>query len=144
MLEFLAQHGPDIISAILGLGGLIVGVHNVVKCFKMGKKIDTTTVSLETNIQVIKDGIVEAFKSAKLPSEIKLSISNKLEEILGQVRDTVITEFKKNEASRTMIMLLILKILRFSQASSKLTDEEKNKVDDLLKLITEEDATIEL
>ena len=139
MLEFLAQHGPSIISAVLGIAGMMVGVYNVIKCFKMGKKIDTTTVSLETNIQVIKDGIVEAFKSAKLPSEIKLSISNKLEEILGQVRDTVITEFKKNEAARTMIMLLILKILRFSQASSKLTDEEKNKIKERAKSGTKDE-----
>lgn len=144
MLEFIAQHGPDIISAILGLCGLIVGVHNVVKCFKMGKKIDTTTVSLETNIQLVKDGIVEAFKSAKLPNEIRLSISTKIEEVLGQARDMLLEEFKKNEAMRTCMMVMILKILSFTAASNKLTEDEKKEIEDLLKLMSEDTTTINI
>lgn len=144
MLEFLAQYGPALIAGVIGAGGLAGAIYNIRKCFKLGKKIDTTSCSLEKNMEITREGIVEAFKSAKLPSEIKLSISTKVEEILGQVRDTIITEFKKNEATRSAAMLLVLKILSFSQASNKLTEDEKNKINDLLKLITDEDATIEV
>ena len=144
MLEFFAQNGLAIVGIIIGAGSLAGAIYNIRKCFKLGKKIDTSNSTHEQEIQITKEAILEAFKSAKLPSEIKLSISNKIEEILGQVRDAIIEEFKKNESVRTVATLLVLKILKFSQASSKLTDDEKNQIEDLLKLITEDDATIEI
>lgn len=144
MLGFLEIYGPALIAGIIGAGGLAGAIYNIVKCFKLGKKVDKATCSLEKNIEITREGVVEAFKSAKLPNEIKLSITTKLEEILGQARDMLIKEVKKNEALRTAMMAMILKVLSFTAASNKLTDDEKKKIEDMVKMIDEDTTTINI
>lgn len=144
MLEFFAEYGPAIVSGIIGAGGLAGAIYNIVKCFKLGKKIDTTTVSLENQMQITQKGIVEAFKSAKLPNEIRLSISTKVEEILNQATDKIIDVVKQNEAIRTAANLMVLKILNYTAASNKLTEDERKQVEDILKVLTDEDNTISI
>ena len=144
MLEFLEAYGPALISGIIGAGGLAGAIYNIVKCLKLGKKVDKATCSLEKNMEITREGIVEAFKSAKLPNEIKLSITTKVEDILSQARDAIITEVKKNEALRTTMMAMILKVLSFTAASNKLTDDEKKQIEDMIKQINVEDNTINI
>lgn len=144
MLEFFAQYGPYIVSAIIGAGGLAGAIYNIRKCFKLGKKVDLTTADLQKQMQITRKGIVEAFKSAKLPNEIKLSISTKVEEILTQARDKIIDIVKKNEAARTAANLMILKILKFTAASNKLTEDEQKQIEDILKVLDEEDNTVNI
>ena len=52
--------------------------------------------------------------------------------------------FKENEQTRDLIMISILKILNFTAASNKLTEDEKKQIDDLIKQITDEDNTIDI
>lgn len=144
MLDFIAQYGPYLVSGILGLGALAGAVYNIRKCFKLGKKVDTVTLDLQKQIEITREGIVEAFKTAKLPNEIKLSLTNKVDDMLVKVRDAIIVEFKKNEGMRTTMMMMCLKILSFTHASDKLTDEEKKQIEDMMKLITDTDATINI
>lgn len=144
MLGFLEIYGPALISGIIGAGGLAGAIYNIVKCFKLGKKVDKATCSLEKNIEITREGVVQAFKSAKLPNEIKLSITTKVEEVLSQARDKLIEEVKKNEALRTTMMAMILKVLSFTAASNKLTDDEKKQIEDMIKQINVEDNTINI
>lgn len=144
MLEFFAQYGPAIAGGIIGAGALAGAIYNIKKLFKLNKKVDAQSLSFDKQIEVTREGIVEAFKSAKLPNEIKLSITTKVDEVLSKARDTIIDEVKKNEAIRTTMMMLILKILSFTAASSKLTEDEKKQIEDMLKLIDVEDSTINL
>ena len=144
MLGFIELYGPAIIAGIIGAGGLAGAIYNIVKCFKLGKKVDKATCSLEKNIEITREGVVEAFKSAKLPNEIKLSITTKVEEILVQARDLLIEEVKKNEMLRTNMMAMILKVLSFTAASNKLTNDEKQQIEDMLKLMSEDTTTINI
>lgn len=144
MLGFIELYGPAIIAGIIGAGGLAGAIYNIVKCFRLGKKVDKATCSLERNMEITREGIVEAFKSAKLPNEIKLSISTKVDEVLSQARDKIIEEVKKNEALRTNMMAMILQILSYTAASNKLTEDEKKKIEDLLKLLSEDTTTINI
>lgn len=144
MLGFIELYGPAIIAGIIGAGGLAGAIYNIVKCFKLGKRVDKATCSLEKNMEITREGVIEAFKSAKLPNEIKLSITTKVEEVLGQARDMLIEEVKKNEAVRTSMMTMILKILSFTAASNKLTDDDKKQIEDMLKLLSEDITTINI
>ena len=144
MLEFFAQYGPYIVSGIISAGALAGAIYNIRKCIKLGKKVDTTTIDMQKQMQISREAIVEAFKTAKLPNEIRLNIITKVEEILVQARDTIIETIKQNEAIRTTSNLLILKILKFTAASNKLTEDEQQQIEDILKLLSDEDTTIKI
>ena len=144
MLGFLEVYGPAMIAGIIGAGGLAGAIYNIAKCVKLGKKVDTTAISLEKNMEITREGIVQAFKSAKLPNEIKLSITTKVEVVLSQARDMLIEEVKKNEALRTSMMAMILRVLSFTAASNKLSDDEKKQIEDMLKLMSEDNNTINI
>ena len=72
------------------------------------------------------------------------SYSKQVEAYLTKFRDEFITMFKENEQTRDLIMISILKILNFTAASNKLTEDEKKQIDDLIKQITDEDNTIDI
>ena len=144
MLEFFEQYGPVIAGYIISAGALATGVYSIITSFGLGKKVNKKTISLEQQIQITRQGIIEAFKSAKLPNEIRLSISTKVEEILTLATDKMIETIKKNEAIRTAANLMVLKILNYTAASNKLTDEERQQIEDILKVLTEEDNTINI
>ena len=144
MLEFFEQYGPLIAGYIISAGALAIGIYSIITSFGLGKKVNKKTISLEQQIQITRQGIIEAFKSAKLPNEIRLSISTKVEEILTLATDKIIETIKKNEAIRTAANLMILKILNYTAASNKLTDEERQQIEDILKVLTEEDNTVNI
>ena len=144
MLEFFQTYGPSIFAGILGAGSLasaIVALRNV---FKINKKVNKETKTVDEKIQITQDGIVKAFQTAKLPNEIKLSLITQVKDVLTEARDKIIEEVKKNEQLRTNMMMLILKILSFTAASNKLTEDEKKQIEDMIKLISNEDSTIEV
>lgn len=141
MLGLIETYGPFIISGIISVGALAGAIYNIRKCIKLGKKIDTTAISLEKNAEITRAGIVEAFKSAKLPNEIRLSLSTKVEEVLNQATNKIIEIVTMNEAQRTNMTAMALKILSYTAAANKLTEDEKLQIEDLLKLI-EDDTTI--
>ena len=144
MLEFFEQYGPVIAGYIISAGALAIGIYSIITSFGLGKKVNKKTISLEQQIQITRQGIIEAFKSAKLPNEIRLSISTKVEEILTLATNKMIETIKKNEAIRTAANLMVLKILNYTAASNKLTDEERQQIEDILKVLTEEDNTINI
>lgn len=144
MLEFFEIYGPIIAGWIISIGGCATGLYAIIRCFRLGKKVDTTTLSLEKQVQITRQGIIEAFKSAKIPNEIRLSISTKVEEVLNLATNKIIEVIKKNEAVRTTANLMILKILNYTAASNKLTEDERKQIEDILKVLTDEDNTINI
>ena len=111
---------------------------------KTNQKINAEQAKTQTEIQITREGIIEAFKAAKIPNEWKVTVSKQVEAYLTKFRDEVITMFKENEQARDLIMISILKILNFTAASNKLTEDEKKQIDDLIKQITDEDNTIDI
>lgn len=144
MLDFLANYGPEITAFVVALGSLAASVYGIVTAFKTGKKVDANNQTTQEEIQITREGIVEAFKTAKIPNEWKISVSKQVNETLTAATDKIISLIKQNEALRTDMMVLILKILDYTAASNKLTDDEKAKVQELIALVTEEDATIDI
>ena len=144
MLEFFAQHGPAILAGMTALGSLVASITGLVKVFKTNQKINAEQAKPQTEIQITREGIIEAFKAAKIPNEWKVTVSKQVEAYLTKFRDEFITMFKENEQTRDLIMISILKILNFTAASNKLTEDEKKQIDDLIKQITDEDNTIDI
>ena len=144
MLEFFAQHGPAILAGMTALGSLVASITGLVKVFKTNQKINADQAKTQTEIQITREGIIEAFKAAKIPNEWKVTVSKQVEAYLTKFRDEFITMFKENEQTRDLIMISILKILNFTAASNKLTEDEKKQIDDLIKQITDEDNTIDI
>lgn len=144
MLEFFAQHGPAILAGMTAIGSLAASITGLVKVFKTNQKINAEQAKTQTEIQITREGIIEAFKAAKIPNEWKVTVSKQVEAYLTKFRDEFITMFKENEQTRDLIMISILKILNFTAASNKLTEDEKKQIDDLIKQITDEDNTIDI
>lgn len=144
MLEFFAQHGPAILAGMTALGSLVASITGLVKVFKTNQKINAEQAKTQTEIQITREGIIEAFKAAKIPNEWKVTVSKQVEAYLTKFRDEFITMFKENEQTRDLIMISILKILNFTAASNKLTEDEKKQIDDLIKQITDKDNTIDI
>lgn len=144
MLEFLSQYGVEISALITGVSGLLASIFGLVKVFKNGKQISENNEVTKQEIQVTREGIVEAFKEAKIPNEWKISVSNQVNTILTNFRDELITTIKENEKLRNKLMILTVKILSFTAASNKLTEDEKAQLNDLIKEISEEDSTIDI
>ena len=144
MLDFLAQYGAQIITALVALGSLVGSVYGILKVFQTGKKVDIVNKTTDEKIQITRDGIVEAFKSAKIPTEWKVTISKQFDEKLTSLRDEVISILKNSETARTGAIIMILKILNYTAASNKLTEDDKTKIADMVKLITDEDATLDI
>lgn len=137
MLDFFANYGADITSLLISVAAIITGSATLVKSFKIAKTTDE-------RIQITRDGIVEAFKTAKIPNEWKISISKQVDTKLAEWRDEFLRLWKENDVMKTEMLALLLKILSFTDASNKLTPEEKAKLEDLTKLITDNDATIDV
>lgn len=137
MLEFFENYGADLIALIIAICGAVTATMSLIRVVKLGKQT-------KSDIQITKDGIVEGFKMAKIPSEWKVSISNQVDKKLQEWTDKFIEIVKENEELRTRMTALTLKILSYTQASNKLTEEEKAILNDLIKLIKLDDATIDI
>ena len=144
MLEFLETYGAQIVAVLTAAAGLFTAVYNMTKVLKINKKVDQNAEATKQDIEITREGIVEAFKTAKIPTEWKISVSNQVNAILTQWRDEFIELFQKHEVVRDDIMLMIVKILAFTAASNKLSDEDKAKLDELIKCISDNDSTIDI
>lgn len=144
MLEWLTTNGFTLVAGILGVLGTAGASWAVVKVFKTGKKINNAINVAKEDVKVTREGIVEAFKSANIPSEFKITISNQVNQILTGFKNELLKIVKENAQYANTVMALILKILNYTAASNKLTDEEKALVNDWINQITDAEKTIDV
>ena len=144
MVEFLEQHGAEIVSMILALAGLATAVFNFRKTVLLNRAARKDIETTRQDITITREGIVEAFKSAKIPNEWKIDVSNKIVTTLGEWRDSMLADIKKNQQFANDAMLIAVKILSFTAASEKLSDEDKAKLDEIIRLVEDKDKTIEI
>ena len=79
-------------------------------------------------IQITQEGIVEAFKQVKIPSEWKISISSQVDKKLNDFTETFMKQYQENEATKYLMIYLCLKILANTAAANKLSEEDKEPV----------------
>lgn len=140
MQEFINNYGAIIISVVTFIGALATAIATMRNGIMANKKI----TKLNNDIQITQNGIVEAFKKAKISPELKLSISSKVDTILNEWANKSLKLIQDNEELRTKLAVANTKILSYTAAFNKLSDEEKAEINSLINEVTEKDITIEV
>lgn len=144
MLEFFQIYGPSILAAIVAAGGAITSVCATIKLFKSEKRIKAENAQMQEDVKITREGIVEAFKKSKIPTELRLSISKQVDEKLEAWAEKFLIMFKEHEELRTKLAVANTQILAFTAAFNKLSPEEQTKINELIKQITDGDKVIEV
>lgn len=128
----------------LSVGGISVLtiLADVIYCVKSIRKMRKAVKKNEEDIVVSKSNIEQAFKEAVLPKTIKLDVSTKIEkpikEGLIQMRDDNKEALEKIHEEN----VLILKILNQFTHVKKLSDEDQEKIADIINEEVTEEVTL--
>lgn len=144
MVEFLEQYGASIVSILIAIASMITAVFNFKKAAELNKQIKINADAAKQDVAITRQGIIDAFKAAKIPTEWKIDVSNKINTALNSFRDEMITLIKSNQVFENDVLLMAIKILSFTAASDKLSEEDKAKLQELIQLIDDSDKTINI
>lgn len=144
MIEFLSKHGEEILCVIIQIAGYIATIVAFVKMLKSEKRVKTFMIEGKQDIIITREGIVEAFKTAKINPEIKISIAKQVDAKLSEWKQEFMSMYKKSEESRTKLTLYVAKIMSNTAAYNKLSDAEKEEGNRLMKEIVEDDGLVEV
>lgn len=143
MLDFLTQYGADILAGVIAVCGAVTSVCASVKMWKSEKRIKQTEEQTREDIAVTQEGIVQAFKQAKIPNDLKVDLSNQVLKLFTDFENKVLEMFREQEQIRTGLVLFCTKIMANTAAYNKLTDTEKEALDQLMKQINEQDKIVD-
>lgn len=144
MLDFLETHVVDILAAVVAMCAAITSLCGTIKMFKSEKRIKNSESRTKEDIAITREGIVQAFKQAKIPNDLKVDISKQVYKILDEFENKILETFREQEQLRTSLVLFCTKIMANTAAYNKLTDTEKQALEELMKQINEADKTIEI
>lgn len=140
MIEWLEANAPGILAVVMTLCGNITSISTLIKSLNFITTIKSELNSLRKDIQVTREGVVEAFKEAVIPSEIKIEISKQVNKILSDSMQEFKEILVNNQETMAKMMVYMLKIMKNTAAYNKLTDEEKA----LLNTLISNDTIIEI
>lgn len=144
MLNWILQYGPLLLAGLATGTGSAIAMYAGRKIFKFGKKVEKISSETKAEIQITKEGIIEAFKTANIPTDWKISVSNQLTEQLNNFKNAFIADYEKREAEKDKMLLLCIKILANTQSAGKLSEADKIAVNNIIAEITEKDSTIDI
>ena len=140
MIEWLEANAPGILAVVMTLCGNITSISTLIKSLNFITTIKSELNSLRKDIQVTREGVVEAFKEAVIPGEIKIEISKQVNKILSDAMQEFKEILVNNQETMAKMMVYMLKIMKNTAAYNKITDEEKS----LLKTLISNDTIIEM
>lgn len=132
-----------LIMSILGMsiGGVSLGtvLSVVIYCVKSIRRNRKEAQRAKQEVQITKDYVEQAFKNAVLPKTIKLDVSSKIEQPIRQGMQKI-TEINKEQLEQIHNEnVLILKVLNQFTHVKKLSDEDQEKIADIVNQeVTEE------
>ena len=144
MLEWFTQYGPLILTAASSITAAAGAVYAVGKVFSLGKMFKKTTTETTNQIKITQAGIVEAFKTAVVPTEWRISVSSQVAEQLKDWKNEFFAEFDRREKQFTNYLVCNLKILSNTKAYDALSKDDQIKTTDLIKAVDEEYCTIDI
>lgn len=118
----------------------ILGV--IIYIVKFGRKVFKKLKQNEENIDVTKKQIEDAFKEAVLPKTVKLDVSSKIEKPIQEGLKTIREDNKESLKNLKDELTLILKILNQFTHVKKLSDEDREKIDDIVNNEVTEEVTL--
>ena len=135
MFEWLQISPATLIAIITGGSGALVGIIAVITAIYTAKKA-------RKEYQITKEGVVEGFKQAVIPQNIRLDATSLMAKYLSTVIPQLEGSLKKQVAPLATATLLMLRILANTAAANKLTDEEKAQVQQIYNYLNEITADI--
>lgn len=144
MIEWLTQYGPLVLTAITSVGAAASAIYAVGKVFSLSKLFKKTSVETTNQIKITQAGVVEAFKTAVVPTEWKISVSKQVAEQLTTWKNEFLAELERREKIRTDYLVCSLKILSHTKAYDALSKDDQIRTTDLIKAVDEEYSTIDI
>ena len=144
MLEWFEVYGPTILTAITALGSAAGVTVALGKIFKLVKFVKASKAETQEQIKITQAGIVEAFKTAVVPTEWRISVSSQVAEQLKEWKREFFAEFDRREKQFTDYLVCNLKILSNTKAYDALSKDDQIKTTDLIKAVDEEYCTIDI
>lgn len=135
MFEWLQISPATLVAIITGGSGALVGIIAVITAIYTAKKA-------RKEYQITKEGVVEGFKQAVIPQNIRLDATSLMAKYLSTVIPQLEGSLKKQVAPLATATLLMLRILANTAAANKLTDEEKAQVQQIYNYLNEITADI--
>lgn len=114
----------------------------IIYIVKFGRKVFKKLKQNEENISVTKKQIEDAFKEAVLPKTVKLDVSSKIEKPIQEGLKTIREDNKESLKNLKDELTLILKILNQFTHVKKLSDEDREKIDDIVNNEVTEEVTL--
>ena len=143
MEEFILENIAQILTAVIAICGSIISVTSFIKALRSENRTTTALNQNAQDIQITREGIVQAFKEATITKDLKVSVNTEVQRILEDNKNQTISIIRNNEAKRTKMMYWVLKILEYTAASNKLTKEEKAEIAETLSLIAEDEKIVD-
>lgn len=142
--QFFVDYGGTIVACITSICSAIVALWSMIKCFGINKSVKKSETETAEKIQLTQEGIVKAFETARIPTDWKISVSKQVDKKLEDWAEKFLIMFKEHEDIRTQLAIANAKILKNTAAYNKLSDKEKQEVEELIKALNEIDKTIEV
>ena len=137
VLAWLGENYIELFALITGAGGAIASVASIIKVFKSDKEN-------KEEIKITREGIIEAFKKAKLPTDLRVSLTKQVDEKLNAMSDKLLAEVKEREAKVTKLAAYACKILANTAAFNKLSVEEQADINECISELLGEEYTIDI
>lgn len=135
MFEWLQISPATLVAIITGGSGALVGIIAVITAIYTAKKA-------KKEYQITKEGVVEGFKQAVIPQNIRLDATSLMAKYLSTVIPQLEGTLKKQVAPLATATLLMLRILANTAAANKLTEEEKAQVQQIYNYLNEITADV--
>ena len=143
MMEYLAEHMAQILAIVTAVTSLLITITTFIKVLKSEARTTGRLSNFAEDVKVTRAGIVQGFKDAVVTKDLKVSINKQVEKILDARLDEFLKKITKSEEIRTKMAYWNLKILAWTAAYNKLTNEEKAEISELMALIAEEEQIVE-
>ena len=130
-----------ICSVIIGVCGAAAAITSLIKAWKVGKISTAQYNELKGEIGITREGIVEAFKTVKFPTNWKVDLSKKVETKFDELSNKLYTKLATDDAAKTRLIIFMAKIMANTAAYNKLADDEKEELNSLLTVVNELNIT---
>lgn len=130
MLDWLQISPAALIAIITGGSAALVSIIAVITAIYTAKKA-------RREYQITKEGVVDGFKQAVIPSKIQLDVATSLNKFMAEVFPKLEESVKNQISPLVSANLLMLQILANTAAANKLTDEQKAQMQQIYNYLSE-------
>jgi|LGOV01.1.fsa_nt_gb hypothetical protein len=134
--EIIVQNLAAILAAITGICGAIISIVAFGLSLKSQKKT-------RGDVAITRQGIVEGFKNAVVPTNVQVSLNRQVEKMLSEFRTEMIGAIKIEQDTRTKMTYWLLHILAETVSYNKLSKAQKGEIAQLLALVTDDERQLD-